>query len=215
MLGPIIVGAVVATLWFFGRKAKPSKQPQVGYFPTEEMVKRASFELDSYADTLPGQLSSPFPEIDNRAWNAFLVWARRGKLGTVTPSFNLGLYLLNMQQLQLAGLVRKVRRVKTNRRMVYDGEWVKVAEAQFLSDPRIQYQAFVRVVGAYLEDLLSAPYLGKPLEDLGVPHMTLSGLLGVMLSCGPYRMESWVLHPKDRQQYPRTTTAFQATNGLF
>lgn len=52
-------------------------------------------------------------------------------------------------------------------------------------------------------------------QDIGGSAVTLSGLLGLTARAGIRGAESWLKNAGDREKYPNSTKAFQATNGLF
>lgn len=225
MLPTIIVIGVGLSIWGFlkARSGSPGASPRIGFSTEKQIGDRILVNLQRHDKAQLHSLISPFPFIDNDAWRCFVEWAQRGKLNTVTENHNLGMYLLNLRQLEQAGLVTNLRQVQQRRKMVVEGVW-KVSRAQFLSDPLLQYQAFVAVIEGYIRELMESPFIGRSLLETSVVEtpvayeamsISLSGLLAVMITCGPYKTESWVINPGDRNYHRRTTEAYINTNGIF
>ena len=84
----------------------------------------------------------------------------------------------------------------------------------FLSDLKLQYEAFVKATVADRAAVLSRhrDAIGHTLAN---KTATLSGLLAAARQAGLRGLAAWLASEADRAKFPRTTAAYLRANGLY
>ncbi len=168
-------------------------------------------ERDRERTELPKSFPTPFSDVTNSAWSAYVNGQRGGKLNTVTPGFFLGIWLLGMRVLQDLGYARNVKLVDVNGKRVWKGDFVPPYSLErFLSDAPLQYEAFRRMTEKH------ANYIRTKYKDVITnkeSKVSLSGLLAVAKQAGLAGMDQWLTDPKTRKE--ATTAQFNKFNGMF
>jgi hypothetical protein len=164
----------------------------------------------------PETYAAPLADVDDADWTCYVRRARIAQLGTVSPSYRLGMFALSARELADAGLMSTSFKGERNgHKGVWLGEWVLGrGEAAFLGDGVQQYDAFVRLTQLQARRILAqhAAVLGTKI--LGQP-VTLSGLLAVARKAGLGGLRQWVTSEEDRAAFPESGALFARFNGLF
>lgn len=148
--------------------------------------------------------NSPIDGVSNEEWESFI-----SKLKTQTADYStdkhIGAYHHHRERLSQLGI-----------------------NPDDLKDEEAQYQALAKDIASYssAEKRLIGDFGGELIELPGtksatnadgssVHCVTTSGILGVLKAAGPKNARAWFKSAKDREDHPKTTAAFLATNGLF
>lgn len=181
-----------------------------GYPTTAEVIRRRARRLRGGANNSP--VKSPIREASDEAWKRFVLTLAKGRLDGRSPAGYLGKFGLGLRRLQDLGYVRSTKRDNDGS---IRAEWNPPhSEREFLTNPKLQYQAFVRsMVGHRAAVLLRhAGALGRV---YGGRPATLSGLLGVAHQAGLDGLGLWLQAGGDERRYPKTTAMYRQTVGLF
>lgn len=147
--------------------------------------------------------NSPIDGVSNEEWEAFIE-----KLKTQTADYStdkhIGAYHHHRERLQQLGI-----------------------DPTSLADEEAQYQALAKDIASYssAERKLIADFGGELIDIPGTSSLaadgssthcvSMSGVLGVLKAAGPKNARAWFKSAKDREDHPKTTAAFLATNGVF
>lgn len=174
----------------------------------------ASLLLASEAQETKSDLVVPVPGITRESWVKFVGAMVNGKAHHVTDSFRLGAFELTVRRLCDLGVMTNLRGTGLERGKVWDADWIAPGGLKaFLDSPLQQYDLFAESTRRYAEDSKVKTLVGATVDDTVT---TLSGVLAVAHRAGLPGLSSWVVNPKDRQRFSKTTTAFYSkANGLF
>ena len=171
-------------------------------------------EIEKVEQRFNAKVKSPIPGVDDTRWSSYVRWAKTGGLETITPAYNLGLFVLNMRTLEDFGYAKGVKKVDYKGKQVWKGDFIEPYTLEgFLSDPRLQYEAFIKMSLNHREAILNRykEYIGQ--VDYQGKKMTLSGLMGVAKVAGLGGLDKWLGEPSTRK--PATDKAFIGANGMF
>ena len=181
------------------------EQTVVGREGTESLIAKG----EAVGEELPKRktiLKSPLPGVEDAKWTEFARAMETQKLNEVSPSNALGLYAMKPRRLADIGLMKNLSTKRApNGRMVWVGDFVKPLSAEkFLTNPLLQYNAFVDSTRAYVKKL--AERKTKRAEG-----MTLSGALAVLHRAGLAGLEKW----GEGKKFEDTEALYSRANGVF
>lgn len=152
-------------------------------------------------------LKSELFGVSDEAWTRFVTSQKTADVGTVSLSNALGMFETMPRRLADLGFVEKLTRTKSpTGRVVWTARFIPpVTSDIFLTNPELQYKAFVASVKDYAEKL------GK--GDIHSDNsMSLSGKLAILHRCGPNGLNTWN-NTKDR--FVSTIQAFEKSKDIF
>jgi len=176
-----------------------------GLEATAETLRKKATELRE----LP---APPIPEANGFGWRRFYKAMAVAAPRFVAPSGHWGAFAFTAKRLQDLGMVKNVRLVPYQGRQVWGLDWVKPPTGQqFLDDPRLQFQAFVRSCQDYRAHYARLRQERPMMFD--ADGLTLSGWMALCHVAGLSGALRWISSPQDR--FPRTTAAVRKANGIF
>jgi hypothetical protein len=171
---------------------------------------------------------SPFPSVPDPAWNEFVHSMRGQDPKRVTPAGALGLFGFSPRRLADLGLMVNLRKARVatadgKTRTIITGDFKPpLTRERFLADAKLQYETFVRHVGALAKVIgpkyaaVIAPSPAVPRAQIDGKPITLSGLIAVGHMAGLAGLDSWLrATPEVRARYGSTLARFRAATGKF
>lgn len=154
---------------------------------------------------------SPWKEVSDADWRAFLKAMAVAKSNTVAQRGNVGIFQMPVRRLSDYGLMRNPR--KTGPDGVWTADWT-IDKARFLSDPALQYKVFEKSMAQYRALILERYRAAIGTSFEGKPA-TLSGLLAVAHLAGAEGLAKWLKNDPPRTKFKATTAAYARANGIF
>lgn len=166
---------------------------------------------------LPGKLKTPkFLEglLDDSLWTKYVKSVISAGQMTISPNYNLGMFLINMRTLQDYNYAKNVVKQDYKGKKVWKGDFTgPYSLDKFLSDANLQYDVFVKMTRDHYKSIMDkyGESVKSGTKDIdGVPA-TLSGLLAVAKFAGLGGLAKW--YAGDRKK--ATTDAFLKSNDIF
>jgi len=170
--------------------------------------------LISKARTAPEEapvqgVPSPFPEVSNAAWTAFVKAMGKEKAGTIGPRGGIGIFQIPVRRMVDLGLMKNPRKGPEG----WTGDWIIPSE-RFLGDPKLQYKVFEKSMKAYRNAILGRykSAISKTIEDRPA---SLSGLMAVAHHTGEDGLGKWLANIPPRTRFKATTGSYLTANGIF
>ncbi len=154
---------------------------------------------------------SPWKEVSDADWRAFIKAMAVGKPNTVSPRGSIGIFQMTVRRLADFGLMRNPR--KTGADGVWTADWA-IDPKRFMSDPALQYKVFEKSMSQY-RSLILERYRAAIGTSFEGKQATLSGLLAVAHHAGAEGLAKWLKNDPPRSKFKATTAAYARANGIF
>ena len=213
----VIPIGIIGLIWLLSRAVKVKERPK-------KLKPAIDPDIESAVnEELAAMLPSPIGGVTDGQWSEFVRRSKVGRIDTISSSYGLGYFLMDMRQLQELGYVKNVTQVDYAGKKVWNGDWIEPYSLEmYLSNAKLQYEVFVRVMLGYMQAIKSkyAKYLHAQVEgqhktDAGVisysEKISMSGLMGAAHRAGLAGLGKWL----EGDRKPSTTEAFLRFNGLF
>lgn len=204
----------------------PTLPPGVAVKPSN-MAQDVFHEIQRYIAngkkiaSTPKEVVSPIDGISSAKWLQYERTQRSAGLNTISPNYNLGLYLMNMRTLADLGLADNPHKDNYNGKQVWKADWRKPYTLEgFLSNAKLQMDTFAKLARLHAKTIQSRfqDWLGIPLNDQGSEWekapVTLSGLMAVAKQAGLGGLEKWLSSTPDKR-FASTSEAYRKANGVF
>ena len=135
-----------------------------------------------YMDTPSGPilLRAPLNGLSNTQWSKFVQRMARAKEGTMTKGARFGMFLFGVRRLADLGLITNVKRKTVNGQTIWAGTWVPpYSQAIFLSESKLQYQAFIKSVQELAAKFIAARSKSPGIFKVEGKPLTMSGFLAL------------------------------------
>lgn len=230
-----VLGIVVGLMFIIGkiliRPAKASSEsgkkrddgfgPSVPPTPREDAEETEDLVDDEIKKEqirkLPTKLRTPrFLEglLDESLWTKYVKSVISAGQMTISPNYNLGMFLINMRTLQDYGYAKNVVKQNYKGKQVWKGDFTgPYSLDKFLSDANLQYEVFLKMTHSHYKAIVDkyGESVKSGTKEIDGVAATLSGLLAVAKFAGLGGLAKW--YAGDRKK--ATTDAFLKSNDIF
>jgi len=204
-----------------GKKRDDGFRPSVPPTPREDAEETEDLVDDEIKKEqirkLPTKLRTPrFLEglLDESLWTKYVKSVISAGQMTISPNYNLGMFLINMRTLQDYGYAKNVVKQNYKGKQVWKGDFTgPYSLDKFLSDANLQYEVFLKMTHSHYKAIVDkyGESVKSGTKEIDGVAATLSGLLAVAKFAGLGGLAKW--YAGDRKK--ATTDAFLKSNDIF